>query len=682
MPNLTPVDFDPFAQPASGPRLVPVQGDPFKQASPKAPQQPKDSLFRMDSDFRDKAPGVGIGDMTWAAAKDMFGSRQGAAEYLAKQSGGKVVAGDNGDPLLELPGGARYRLNDDGIDPVDVANVTGNVVAMALPAGWISKAAQAKNVGMTGRVAAQAAGMGVADTAAQAAFDNGRIDPVRTLAATVGGGAGEALSPIIGRGVNAAVRMVRGGGDKAAAAQQLADALGTPKLSPQQQTQLASGIDEIIAGADPATVLGRKEFGFIYTQGQQMLDPARKFRQLSQEEYLRQQPGAAIPFLNQATNNDQALQKAITDTTGRMGAAPGATPGELSSTVQGRVAAQAGELKGRIDQAYRTAGQSERAAVSADSVRQAPHRVRQALRDFDFESGLMEATEKTMRQMTNAAKAMPEGTKAVTLRSLETQRRIIGNNIGTAKNPTDRRAMMIIKREYDNWMDDAFESALVSGDEGALKAMKEARGLRAEFGRRFEGDAQADKFVADLVEGGKTPEEMLNVALGAGQVSKTAGGRFITRLRAAVNDDPETLNALRAAQFLRMTTDGTGKPLGPQAITNNIMRMEISNRSAMDALYTPLEWMQVKRLAAALKPLVPTGDFAKSSGTAERLARMLASQSGPIGQTPVVGGIISGLENVRTGIQANRVLTAPLRAPLRPVPTAAAGAATLKEPNR
>ena len=86
------------------------------QAQP-APQEPSASLFRADSDFREKAPGVGIGDMTWAAAKDMFGSRQGAAEYLAKQSGGKVVAGDNGDPLLELPGGARYRLNDDGIDP-------------------------------------------------------------------------------------------------------------------------------------------------------------------------------------------------------------------------------------------------------------------------------------------------------------------------------------------------------------------------------------------------------------------------------------------------------------------------------------------------------------------------------------------------------------------------------------
>ena len=679
MPKLSEV-MAPAGAAASKPATMKLSQVQAQAPQAQAPQAPKDSLFRMDSDFRDKAPGVGIGDMTWAAAKDMFGSRQGAAEYLAKEAGGKVVPGDNGDPLIELPDGTRYRMNDPGLDSTDVGNVAGNVAVMATPAGWVSKAAQAKNVGMVGRVGAQAATMGAADTALQATFDNGRIDPVRTLAATVGGGAGEALSPIIGRGVNAAVRMVRGGGDKAAAAQQLADALGTPKLSPQQQTLLASGIDEIIAGADPATVLGRKEFGFIYTQGQQMLDPARKFRQLSQEEYLRQQPGAAIPFLNQTTNNDAALQRAITDTTGRMGAAPGATPSELSSVVQGRVAAQADELKGRINKAYQTAGQSERAAVSADSVRQAPQRVRQALGDFDITAELTPATERTVRQMTNAAKSMPDGTKAVTLRSLETQRRIINNNIAAAANPTDRRAMTILKREYDNWMDDAFETALVSGDEGALKAMKEARGLRAEFGRRFEGNAQADKFVADLVEGGKTPEEMLNVALGAGQVSKTAGGRFITRLRAAVNDDPQTLNALRAAQFLRMTTDGTGKPLGPQAITNNIMRMEISNRSAMDALYTPVEWMQVKRLAAALKPLVPTGDFARTSGTAERMARMMASEVG--GGAPLIGDMVSGMENVRSAIQANRVLTSPLRAPVPTTPSAATGAATLKERSR
>lgn len=652
----------------------------LSQVQTAQPQPPKDSLFRADSDFRDRAQGVSFGDLIWASAKDMLGSRQGAAEYLAKQSGGRVVPGDNGDPLLELPDGTRYRLNDPGLDMTDVANVSGNVAATLLPAGWAAKAAQARNLGMAGRVATQAATMGATDTGLQVAFDSGRVDPVRTLAATAGGGVGEALSPIVSRGVNAAVRAVRGGSDKAAAAQQLADALGTPSLSPQQQAQLASGIDEIIAGADPATVLGREEFGFIYTQGQQMLDPARKFRQLSQEEYLRQQPGAAIPFLNQAKNNEQALERAITDTTGRMGAAPGATPAELTGVVLGRVAAQANELKGRIDQAYRVAGQSERAAVSVDTVKQAPQRVRQALGDFDITAELTPATERTLRQMTNAARSMPEGTKAVTLRSLETQRRIINNNIAAAANPTDRRAMTLLKREYDAWMDDAFENALVSGDEGALKAMREARGLRAEFGRRFDGDAQADRFVAELIEGGKTPEELLNVALGAGQVSKSAGGRFISRLRTAVNDDPETLNALRAAQFLRMTTDGTGKPLGPQAITNNIMRMEISNRSAMDALYTPAEWLQVKRLAAALKPLIPTGDFAKSAGTTERLLRSAAVQASQ--GVPIASGIISGLENTRNAIQAGRAFAAPIRPPLRATPSAPVGAAALKEQNR
>jgi hypothetical protein len=49
-----------------------------------APKPAKPSLFRMDSDFRKEA-GLSMSDMLVASAKDMFGSRKGAADYLAQQ---------------------------------------------------------------------------------------------------------------------------------------------------------------------------------------------------------------------------------------------------------------------------------------------------------------------------------------------------------------------------------------------------------------------------------------------------------------------------------------------------------------------------------------------------------------------------------------------------------------------
>src|SRR5690606_38805403 len=71
-------------------------------AMPRTDAQP--SLFRGDSDFHRRA-GLNPLQMSWAAARDMFGTRQGAAEYLAEQSGGRVRRDDRGEPVVELPDG-------------------------------------------------------------------------------------------------------------------------------------------------------------------------------------------------------------------------------------------------------------------------------------------------------------------------------------------------------------------------------------------------------------------------------------------------------------------------------------------------------------------------------------------------------------------------------------------------
>ncbi len=109
------------------------------------------SLFRMDSDFQERS-GVGTLPMFAAAAKDMFGGREGAATYLAKKAGGTAGVDAQGNPVVTLPDGASYRLNDEGIDSTDVANVAGNIAAMWMPASWLAKFNQAKNLGLGGRL--------------------------------------------------------------------------------------------------------------------------------------------------------------------------------------------------------------------------------------------------------------------------------------------------------------------------------------------------------------------------------------------------------------------------------------------------------------------------------------------------------------------------------------------------
>lgn len=652
----------------------------LSQVTAQPPANP--SLFRMDSDFREKS-GVGVGGMLMASAKDMFGSRQGAAEYLAEQSGGKVE-GTPDAPIIVLSSGERYRVNDEGIDSADVANVAGNVAAMWTPAAWLNRFAKGRQIGLAGRVGMQAPTAAAGDAALQATFDEGRVDPVRVLASGAGAGAGEALGSGIGWAANKARTLMSSGSTAKDAAANLAREAGV-ELTPQQATRLAVAMSEVRAGADPRAILGREEFGFLYTQGQRLAEPAplvpgqmrtasdvaqadRKFSVLSREELLRQRPGAGEVFSAAERTNASRLDEALNTIGQRNGANGAATPAELVQGVTGKVRAQADELDTRIGEAYDVAAKGNGTAVSADAVRALPTRLTQAVRDFAPNETTTPITAKTLEQIGLATREILKGTeggnvRGVTLRAMETQRRILNNNINSvrADNKADRAAMLAIKREFDGWLDEAVDSALVSGDPAALEAIKTARGLRAEFGRRFEGGKDSDKFIAGLLDGSRTPEELVNIALGAGQVSKTGAARFIERLRVAADGDPEVIGGLRAAHFLRLTRGANGQPLKMGDIVRNIQASEYSNASVLKALYSPAEWGEIRRLASALEPLSPKGDFARTSGSLERAARMLFQRIG--GGLPIIGETIQGVLAGKSYVQAQRAINAPVKLP-------------------
>lgn len=627
--------------------------------------EPKASLFRADSDFQDQA-GLGAGNMIWAAAKDMFGSDEGVAEYLAKKAGGRVERDKDGAPLVVLPSGDRYRMNDSGLDSTDVASVAGNVGAFLTPAGWAAKLGQAKNLGLGARALTQAGAAGATDVALQLGFDGGRVDPVRTAATAAGGalgeGAGTALA-VGGRRVMDAVRSATGA-NKAAARNMLAEA-GMLRTS-ESVGRVAAAQNELAAGADPRALLGREEFGLQYTQGQRVLDPVRKFEMLSREELLRQSPGGGAALREAERQNVDQVGNALAGIGTRLGSKAGASPAELAQGAAGRLREQADELGGRISQAYDEAGRGNRAAISGEAVRGLPARLTAAVSDFAPSPELMPAASKTLQQIKLATDTILKGgdganVRGVTLKALETQRRILNNNYNAATNNADRAAMSAIKREFDGWLDEAVDGALVSGDPQALAAIKMARGLRAEFGKRFEGKAETDKFIGGLLDGTRTPEELVNIALGAGQVSKAAGARFVDRLKTAAGNDPEVIGQLRAAHFLRLTQNVKGEALKFGELVRNIRQTDYTNASVVKALYSPQEWAEVKRLADALEPLIEEGTFARRPGTADQLLRMIYQRVG--GGLPLVGEVLKGVGSVRDTIRANAALNKPLRLP-------------------
>ena len=669
---------------AGGLEIDIVGGTPESAAATSPKVAPQPSLFRSDSDFQERS-GLGGLNMLGAAARDMFGTRDSAAKYLAEKTGGQVGKDEEGNALLTLTDGTSYRLNDDGIDSTDVANVAGNALAFLTPAAWAARVGKARNLGLGARTALQGATAGGTDLALQGGFSGGTIDPVRSAATVAGGGAGELVGSGIAAGVRRAGAARRGlTGANIDEARRFAIDAGVPNPTGEQVSRLAQAMDEIRAGADPRAILGRDEFGFIYTQGQRATDPARKFELLSREELLRQSPGGNAPFQAATRNNVEQLDSAISGITERAGARAGATPAEMAAGAQGRLASQADELGRRISEAYERAGAGNRAAIDAASVSTLPDRLRAAVSEFSPNPSITPAAAKTLEQVRLATETILRGAeggnvRGVTLKALETQRRILNNNIGAAANPTDRAATTAIKREFDRWMDEAVDGALVSGDASALQAIKEARGLRAEFGRRFEGRGEADKFIAGLLDGSRTPEELVNIALGAGQVSKAGGARFIERLRVAADGDPEVINSLKTAHLLRMTRGSNGETVPMGQMVRNIRTTEYNNASIVKALYSPQEWAEIRRLASSLEPLVAKGDFARSSGTAERTARMLFQRVG--GGLPLVGDVVQAIGSVRNTVQANRAINQPLQLPGGATPAAPASMSAVAAEN-
>lgn len=635
------------------------------------------SLFRMDSDFRERS-GVGMPAMIGAAARDMFVGRDNAARYLAEKSGGQVGADETGAPVVTLPNGQSYRLNDAGFDLTDAANIAGNAATFYAPAAAAARLGQAKNLGTGTRMLLQGAAAAGTDAGLQAGVTGGDVDLSRTAAAGAGGAGGELLGTgigAIGNRLTTAGRRATGANTQQARA--LLDRTGVQNAPPPMLARVANGMEEVAAGADPNAIMGRELFGFQYTQGQRMTDPVRKFDQLSREEVLRQKPGAGGVLDAAARHNRARLGEAVDNIGTSLGGRPGATPAELAQGAALRVRGQADALDESVQAAYEAAGRGGRTAVGADAVGALPGRLRAAVADYGVNPELHPAASRTLAQISEAAQ-LGDDVKGVTLKAIETQRRIINNNIAAANNPADRAATTAIKREFDGWLDDAVETALVSGDPAALQALKDARQLRFEYGRRFEGKGEADKFISGLLDGSRTPEELVNIALGASSVSKAGGARFVERLKVASGNDPEVIGALRAAHFQRLALGRNGEPLDMGKIVSNIKASEYSNAGIVKALYNQAEWAQIIGMANALEPLIAKGDFARTSGSGERVARMMFSRMAA--KVPLLGEAV--IQPVQAGMayrQAQNVLNKPLRLPGRaptgfqPVSAAALG---------
>ena len=142
----------------------------------------------------------------------------------------------------------------------------------------------------------------------------------------------------------------------------------------------------------------------------------------------------------------------------------------------------------------------------------------------------------------------------VQIRDLEIWRKSINRNKPVGDDATQAAALGILKGQYDNFMDAAFDADMISGDPTAIAAWKRARKENIYFERKFGKRSKRDRAgeaIKRLADEEVTPEELRSWIFGANAIGgKTEAGGIVIRLKEILGEDSPQFTALRQEALL------------------------------------------------------------------------------------------------------------------------------------
>jgi hypothetical protein len=679
VPRLTPVDYDPFSQPAR--KLTPVDFDPFGQSNADLPTIAGPLGF--SDEFR-QATGAGNLSAIGPTLADLFGNYEDVAASLQKIApGAKVVKDRDGLETLELPDGRRFRMNNKGVDANEVAAGVarvGSFIPAARAVNAVGGAARAipglsKFLPAAGGTSARVAAGGVTgvggDLAQQVAAgrtaEDGRgIDEGQAALSGLFGAAGEFVAPVAGAIRNAFT-------PKAAEAEVLAigRSLGLETLTDAQRKILAALAPQIKEGMPKEAVLAQLVTGAPIMRGQLpgRFDDAsilERLKNTAGEDPAGQQVRAVLD--SQFAGLNRARDDLLNNMSGGQGPV---TAADAVTRARDALAQRASGLETGIEQAYgQLAGKS--ASISGDYAATLPTFVGQRLKDASVpESSILAQASTFAKSQVDKFIRNPEG------KTLETLRREMNEIYKTAANDADRRGVTIIKKSLDEWVGEALTRGVIDGDTAVIEGLKKARDLRAQFGRMFEAKDAADKggkWIEAALEG-KSVDELTQAVFGAGQVSPKASVQIAQRLKTTLGEDKAAWDSFRSAYLTRLTSGKDGKMLGYQAIQANIRQFLREQPDLAKTILSGPEKTALNNLANAAEFLMPKGDMARSSGSVERAMRMISSA---MNNAPLIGNFMQMIAKPRDLSAAYRQTSLPYR----PLPAGSPAPAALGGPTQ
>jgi hypothetical protein len=377
------------------------------------------------------------------------------------------------------------------------------------------------------------------------------------------------------------------------------------------------------SGPNVANRIGRNIEGAADAETAEATNAARRSDEAALAAWQRDIDAAHADVAGREANSLQAARGAVGDM----------SPQDMGATLIQRLRAGEREAKATKDRLYDIAGDSD-ASIHAGEVGNVRSRIAQGLEDagiiIDPGTAAAPSITRAANRMMNVLQDLADlkiGNKAVGARTPATgsetpvavsaqgleqaRKRLVFAKSG-ATNDADRRAATAIMRQFEDWQSHAFENALYSGSDEALSAFRAARSANTQWRDRFfNDDDDAGKVINSIVTGERTPQEVANYLIGAGQVgAKGVSSRLLTAIEKATNNDPEALQAINGGIWNRLASSTEGNaPKPPATVAKDIIEfLNGSGKDIAERRFTPDQ----RRLMRAYADTLRTGQDARA----------------------------------------------------------------------
>jgi hypothetical protein len=587
--------------------------------------------------------GVFSGDAYKLAASDMFGNTEDVVNRFKQvRPDIPVMQDNNGNPYFEADG-KQYYFNKSGADLADGLNLIGEGATYF---GGAKAASMVKNAGTLAKMGAVGLAEGGVNMVNQKVAGRDEIDKQEAAIAAAAGGLFEGLTPAVSA-IWRKLKNARITDD--AAGKALAKEMGA-NVTDDQAKQLGY----MVKNYDPKqvtkeTMLQHVELNQTPTLGsltknQDILDTEDILRNAGRESTRKK-----IRMIDDS--NELGLQRAMTESQEKMGGSGRDYYNAARDMGDAVIDAEKTAKKG-VQQAYDSI---DNAYIGTEPFRNAPQRFKKALSD----KGTLLAPSTTKRandvlKDIDKSIEMMGDAKGVSWQAVEAQRKRINSAFAGAEK-SDVRALGIIKDEYDAIVDEAFERSLLSGSDEAIKNLTNARGVAADYFKKFNSKEKGGKVIKQWISEGADPEDISNAFLSkSGVVGRNAPKVARAYLDVVGRNTPEHI-ALKELAIQRFTADK-----GRAAIRNKLKDAMTNGQTFMNEVFTPKELGFLSRTVQFIDGTTKKGQLGRSSGTTERFFRWMNKSAGQDVSLSNMVNAVKKVIDVATGGEA-RYLKAPMQ---------------------